>query len=302
MASEGVTLIGGSGFLGRRIAARLLGRGLRVRVAARNPDKVREALDDTDGLETVRADVRDEASVEAAVEGAETVINSVALYVERGDATFRAVHVEGAKHVAEATRQAGANRLLQISGIGAGTDATSSYVRCRAEGEATVRDAFPQATIFRPSAIFGPDDAFLNTFITIVRRFPVIALLGRGTARVQPVFVDDVAEAAARFAGGYGEEGQIYELGGPNIYSYRDFLRLIGHHVGRSPLLIPIPVGVWNGLAAAAKLLPNPPLTDAQVFLMSRDNIASPDLPNLRELGVTPTALETVLQEDFERR
>ena len=299
MVSRRVTLFGGSGFLGRRIAARLLERGLRVRVAARSPDRVREALEATEGLETVRADVRDQASMVTAVEGAETVINSVALYVEQGDTTFRAIHVEGARRVAEAARQAGATRLLQISGIGAGTDAPSSYVRCRAEGEASVREAFPQATVFRPSAIFGPDDAFLNTFVAIARRFPVIATLGRGTARVQPVFVGDVAEAAAGFAGGEGEDGQIYELGGPDIYSYRDFLQLIGRHVGRTPLLLPVPLAIWNGLATAAKLLPNPPLTDAQVFLMSRDNIASPDLPGLKELGVTPTSIETVLKSDF---
>ncbi len=299
MASGSVTLFGGNGFLGRRIAARLLERGLRVRVAARHPDKVRETLKAVEGLETIRADVRDEASVTAAVEGAEIVINSVALYVEQGEATFRAVHIEGARRVAEAARQAGAARLLQISGIGAGTDAPSNYVRCRAEGEAAVREAFPQATIFRPSAIFGPDDAFLNTFIKIVRRFPVIATLGRGTAQVQPVFVDDVGEAAARFAAGEGKEGQIYELGGPNIYTYRDFLQLIGRHVGRGPLLLPVPLAIWDGLATAAKLLPNPPLTDAQVFLMSRDNVASPDLPGLKELGVTPSSIETVLKADF---
>ncbi len=294
-----VTLFGGTGFLGRRIVARLLKRGLHVRVAARHPDKIRETFDTTEGLETIRADVRDEASVVAAVEGADTVINSVALYVEQGDATFRAVHVEGARRVAEASRQARTTRLLQISGIGAGTDAPSSYVRCRAEGEAAVREAFPQATIFRPSAIFGPDDAFLNTFVTIARRFPIIATLGRGTARVQPVCVDDVAEAAARFADGEGEAGQVYELGGPDVYSYRDFLRLIGRHVGRQPLLVPIPLAIWAGLATAAKLLPNPPLTDAQVFLMSRDNIASPNLPGLQDLGVTPTSIETVLKRDF---
>ena len=299
MASGLVTLFGGTGFLGRRIAARLLECGLRVRVAARHPERIREIFKSAEGLETVRADVRDEASVAAAVEGAETVINSVALYVEQGDATFRAIHVEGAWRVAEAAQQAGATKLLQISGIGAGTDAPSSYVRCRAEGEAAVREAFPQATIFRPSAIFGPDDAFLNTFVAIARRFPVIALLGRGTARVQPVFVDDVAEAVARFANGKGEAGQIYELGGPNIYSYRDFLQLIGRHVGRRPLLVPVPVAVWDGLATAAKLLPNPPLTDAQVFLMSQDNVASPDLPGLKDLGVTPTSIETVLKRDF---
>ena len=299
MASGLVTLFGGSGFLGRRIAARLLECGLSVRVAARSPDRVREALESTEGLETVRADVRDQASVVTAVEGAETVINSIALYVEQGDTTFRAIHVEGARRVAEAARQAGATRLLQISGIGAGTDAPSSYVRCRAEGEASVREAFPQATVFRPSAIFGPDDAFLNTFVAIARRFPVIATLGRGMARVQPVFVGDVAEAAARFAGGEGEDGQIYELGGPDIYSYRDFLQLIGRHVGRRPLLLPVPLAVWDGLAAAAKLLPNPPLTDAQVFLMSRDNVASPDLPGLKDLGITPTSIETVLKRNF---
>ena len=299
MASGRVTLFGGTGFLGRRIAARLLDHGFSVRVAARRPHKVRETLESTDRLEAARADVSDEASVVTAVEGAETVINSVSLYVEKGDSTFHTIHVEGARRVAEAARQAGATRLLQISGIGAGTDAPSSYVRCRAEGEAAVREAFPQATIFRPSAIFGPDDAFLNTFVTIARRFPVIALLGRGTARVQPVFVDDVAQAAARFADGAGDAGQVYELGGPSIYNYRDFLQLIGRHVGRRPLLLPVPLAVWNGLASAAKLLPNPPLTDAQVFLMSRDNVASPDLPGLKELGVTPTSIETVLERDL---
>ncbi len=298
MPSGHVTLFGGTGFLGRRIAAQLLDRGLEVRIACREPQRSRANHDISGRLETVEADVRDDASVTAAVEGAKAVINAVGLYVERGKETFEAIHVDGARRVAEVAQQAGVERLLHISGIGAAADSPSSYVRCRAQGEAAVREAFAEATIFRPSALFGRDDAFLTTFISLTRRLPVLPLFGRGATRLQPVFVDDVAEAACRVATGEAAAaGRIYELGGPDILSYRDFLRLIGRHVGRKRLLVPVPFAIWDGLAALAGLLPSPPLTDAQVALMKQDNIAAPDLPGLKELGVTPTTLKTVLKE-----
>ena len=201
MATGLVTVFGGTGFLGRRIVARLLERDLEVRVASRSADAAGLPEGAARRVDLLEADVRDRAAVQAAVTGARAAVNAVGLYVEQGDATFHAVHVEGAKNLALACRQAGVERLLHLSGIGADPASRSPYVSCRGAGEAAVRGAFEDATIFRPSAMFGRDDAFLNALRGIVRRAPVIPLFGSGATRLQPVCVDDFAEAAARVVG-----------------------------------------------------------------------------------------------------
>ena len=193
--SEVITIFGGTGFLGRRIVQALLARGAIVRVAARHPDRI--AVSETsDQLERVAADITDEASVRAAVGGAVAVANAVSLYVERGDATFDAVHLDGARRVAEAAAREGA-RLLHLSGIGSDADAASPYVSARGRGENAVRAACNGAIVFRPCVMIGAGDAFLTTLTGLVRRLPVFPLFGDGSTRLQPAFVGDVAEAAA---------------------------------------------------------------------------------------------------------
>jgi NADH dehydrogenase len=299
MPIEKVTVFGGTGFLGRRIVARLLGRGLEVRVASRGSVTGVSPAPAGGKLTAVRADVRDTTSVVAAVSGVQGVVNAVGLYVEHGAATFHAIHVEGAGKVADACRRAGVERLVHLSGIGADATARSAYVRCRGEGEAAVRQAFDQATILRPSVMFGSDDGFLNTLLALVRRLPAIPLFGQGETKLQPVFVEDVAEAAVRILIRDAQPAELYALGGSQVYSYRQLLELVMGHAGRRPRLVPLPFAIWDSLALAASLLPTPPLTEGQVSLMKQHNTAPPDLPGLDSLGIEPTPLTEILARDF---
>lgn len=290
-----VTVFGGSGFLGTEIVWRLMAEAITVRVAVRHPDRVRERLRQSNALQPVHADVRDETSVASAVEGADAVVNAVGLYVEEGAETFAAIHEAGARTVAHRSAIGGVPRLVHISGIGADIRSPSRYVRARGKGEALVKDAFPRATILGPSVLFGPEDKFLNTFARIARTTPVFPLFGRGQTQLQPVYVGDVADAVLNALTHPSAPGNIYELGGPQIYSYRALMELVLERVDRRCMMLPVPFPAWQMLAALASLLPRPPLTRAQVTLMKQDNVVSEDALSLEQLGIHATALESIL-------
>ena len=247
-----ITVFGGSGFLGRRIVRRLVAGGARVRVAVRHPERASqmEGAAGEGTVELVRADVWDEKTVARAVRDSESIINTVGHYVEKSGATFDAVHGQGALHVARQAGEAGVRRLIHISGLGADPSSDSPYVRARGIGETLVREAFVDATILRPSVIFGPEDAFFNRLSDMARLAPVLPLFGRGMTKLQPVFVDDVAEACARALAEPVTAGKVYELGGPGVYTYADLLRLIMERTGRKRLLVAVPFFVWEGMAA----------------------------------------------------
>ena len=295
-----VTVFGGSGFLGRRIVETLAGRGDAVRLVTRHPERgqAREAAGrlGPGTVHPVEADVLDAASVAVAVAGADAVVNAVGLYAERGEATFTAVHVDGARRVAAAAKDAGAARLVHLSGIGADKHSPSPYVRSRGRGEVVVREAFPAATLFRPSAMFAADGGLLTTVVGLVRRSPVVPLFGRGETRLQPVFAGDVAAAVGAALDAHWASGSVLELGGPEILTYRMLLERAMAATGRRRLLLPVPFAAWTALAAAGRLLPTPPLTEGQVALMLKDNVASTELPGLEALGITPTPLDPVLR------
>ena len=297
MTSNVVTVFGGSGFLGRRIVERLAAAGNHVRVAVRHPDRASfPRQTDRDGrIELVRADVWDEATVAPAVAGAGSAINTVGHYVEKSGATFDDIHGRGALHVARQAKRAGAERLIHISGLGADPESESPYVRARGIGERLVKDAFDDVTILRPSVIFGPGDAFLNRLAALAQQSPVLPLFGRGRTRLQPVFAGDVAEACEKALADPSARGGVYELGGPQVYAYRELVRLVVDGIGRRTVLLPVPFLVWDVLAAAAALHPAPPLTRDQVTLMKRDNIVAPQALTLEALGIRPTPVEEVL-------
>jgi uncharacterized protein YbjT (DUF2867 family) len=294
-----VTVFGGTGFLGRRIVERLLDAGCHVRIAARHPRRWTGAEGRAAQIEAFPADLRDDGAVAAAAAGTDAVVNAVSLYWEHGGATFRAIHVDGARRVAEAARANDVHCLLHLSGIGADSGSDSPYVRSRGEGEEAVRAAFGRAVIFRPSVMFGADDALLNGLLPLIRRAPLLPLFGRGRCRLQPVFVGDVAAAAVQAIVTPDLRGQVFEVGGPEVFTYRELIEMLAAKVGRRRLLLPLPYGVWSVLAALSAALPVPPLTEGQVTLMKRDNLAAPDLPGLAALGVLPTSIETVLKRDF---
>jgi len=293
-----VTVLGGTGFLGRRVVRHLLDHGFAVRAASRRPERVASLFGPGDARpEALRTDVHDEPSVAAALDGAQGVVNAISLYVESGGReTFRAVHIEAAAAVARLAREAGAERLVHVSGIGADPDSSSGYIGARGLGEAAVRRAFPEATIVRPAVVFGPDDAFLTTLARLLRALPVHPMFGRGRTRLQPVHVADVAEAITRILeDAPGTIRPCYEFGGARVYTYADLLRTVAGGIGVRARLVPVPFALWEALARMAEFLPGAPLTRNQVALMRRHNVASGSLPGLQDLGIRPTAVEDVL-------
>ncbi|GAB2788529.1 complex I NDUFA9 subunit family protein [Halomonas shantousis] len=290
MAKRIVTVFGGTGFLGRCIVRRLADAGITVRIAARHSHRV-----DVPGtVEFQPTDVRDEAAVAQALQGAEAAVNAVSLYVERRGLSFDDIHVVAAERIARLAAQAGVATLVHISGLGVSTTSSSAYVRARAQGEQRVRAAFAQAVVLRPSVIFGPDDAFLSA-LEGMTRLPVIPLFGDGRVRLQPVHVDDVAAAVGRVVEWPAAAGRVFELGGAQAYRYRDILQAVLKSHDRQRPLLPVPFAVWHRLAALGSLLPNPPLTRDQVTLMESDNVVGQGADTFQTLGITPRSLEAAL-------
>jgi uncharacterized protein YbjT (DUF2867 family) len=292
-----VVVFGGTGFLGRRLVHRLAAEGAVVRVAVRHPDGARSALPaaDLDQVTFFRADVRDQTSVAAAIAGADAVVNTVSAYLEKGGVTFETVHVQGAEMVARVAVRLGVVRLVLISGLGADPQSRSPYIRSRGRGELAVQQAFPDATIVRPSAMFGPGDALFSTLANLARLLPVLPLIGGGRTRLQPVYVEDVAEAVTRILADPGTVGRTYELAGPEVYTLRDLVRFTLRVIGKRRLLMPVPFAVAKIQARLFELLPSPPLTTSQVDLLKVDSVASGTVPGLRELAIRPKAVEEVV-------
>ncbi|MGH9892846.1 MAG: complex I NDUFA9 subunit family protein [bacterium] len=293
MGDVEVTVFGGTGFLGRGIVARLAAAGTRVRVAVRHTT---EGIPPQGGdIEVVYADVRDGETVAQAVRDSDAVVNAVGLYVERGEATFQAVHIDGAQEVARAAREAGIGCLVHISGIGADVNSESSYVRSRAVGERAVRETCPGAIILRPSVLFGRGDALFRSVAAITRISPVFPLFGDGSTRLQPVFVGDVAEAVVKAIRPPSTRGKVYELGGPRVYHYRELVELVLAHLKRRRVLVPVPFFVWEIQATLLGVLPNPALTRDQVILMRKDNVVSDTELTFADLCITPRSVEMEL-------
>ena len=297
MASKRVTVFGGSGFLGRQIVKSLAAEGVSIRVAVRHPERASflERMGRDGQIERVRADVWEESTVARAVKESTWVINTVGHYVEKSGATFDAIHGQGAHNVARQAGNAGVERLIHISGVGADPASDSPYVRARGIGEDLVKGAFEGVTILRPSVIFGPDDSFFNTLAGLARQMLVLPLFGTGRTKLQPVFVGNVAEACVRVLADPSTQGKLYELGGPRIYTYKALMNLVLEHVGKRRVLVPVPFFVWDALAALLSVLTNPPLTRDQVKLMKIDNVVGEAALTLEDLGIEPTSVEEVL-------
>ena len=291
-----VVVFGGTGFLGRRAVRHLRRREFSVRVASRHPDRGRELFGSDDSqIESIEANIHSEPSIARAVAGAYGVVNAVSLYVERGRETFHSVHVEAAHRIAAQAQQAGIERLVHVSGIGSDATSSSLYIRKRGEGESAVRAAFAGAVVVRPAVMFGSDDTFITTILGLLRRFPVYPMFGQGLTRVQPAYVEDVGEAIARVLQGSGT-GTAFECGGPRVYAYKELVGAIAREAGVSPILLPVPFAAWHALSRILAVLPSPPITRDQVALMQVDNIQSPDMPGFEQLGISPRAVEEIIQ------
>jgi NADH dehydrogenase len=295
-----VTVFGGSGFVGTQVVQQLARAGYRIRVAVRRPDLAGavRTLGTVGQIVPIQANLRNRDSVAAAVRGATVVVNLAAIGIERGKQRFRAVNVMGARHVAEAARAAGAETLIHMSVLGADETSPSLFARSRALGEAEVKAAFPGAIIFRPSLVFGVDDAFFNTLGRLARILPVMPLFS-GKTQFQPVYVGDVAEAVAAAARGEVKPGRVYELGGPEVVSHRALVERVLRHANRKRPILPLPDFVGSLVALPMQLLPRPLLTGDQLRLLAVDNVvsaaASKDKRTLAGIGIAPTPLDAVL-------
>ena len=272
-----ITVIGGSGFIGRHIVRKLAKRGYRVRVACRRPDLAGHLvpLGSPGQVVPMQANVRFPASLTAACEGALAVINLPAVLYSSGAQSFDALHIFGAEAVAKAAKAAKANMLVHFSSIGANSESSSAYQRTKAEGEAKAKSSFHNAIVIRPSIVFGPEDNFFNKFAAMARFSPALPLIGGGTTKFQPVFAGDVAEAVATLVDRGVANGKTYELGGPDVMSFRQILEFILETVQRKRLLVPLPFPVATLIGAVAGLLPNPALTMDQVESLKTDNVVS---------------------------
>ncbi len=297
MARGLVTVFGGSGFLGRYIVQRLARAGWQVRVAVRRPNEALflKTAGDVGQVTPVAANIRDEASVKAAVAGADAVVNLVGILYQSGRQSFDAVQAKGAARVAAAAKAAGARRFVQMSAIGADTQSDSLYARSKGEGEQAVKLAFPGATILRPSIVFGPEDDFFNRFARMALMSPALPLIGGGHTKFQPVYVDDVAHAVERALADASTEGKTYELGGPRAYSFRALMEMLLKGIGRCRLLVPLPFPLAKLKASFLQLLPIKLLTVDQVRLLEHDNVVKSGALTLSDLGIQPTALDAIL-------
>ena len=297
MAYSVVTVFGGAGFLGRPIVNALARQGAHVRVACRRPDEALRCkpMGDVGQVAPVAANIRDDASVAAAVDGADAVINLVGILYESGRQRFDAVHRDGAGRIARAAASAGVAQLVHVSAIGADPQAASHYARSKGDGEQAAKAAFDKAVILRPSILFGADDQFFNRFAALARVSPVLPLIGGGHTRFQPAFVSDVAEAVVSVLTNPDTAGRTYELGGPEIYSFRQLLELLLTVIDRKRLFIPVPF--WAAMVNAffLELYPVPLLTRDQVRLLRRDNVVTEGVAGFADLGISPTAPEVIL-------
>jgi uncharacterized protein YbjT (DUF2867 family) len=290
------TVFGGSGFIGRYVVKRLAHQGYVVRVPVRDPEAALflKPMGAVGQVVPLYASVTNEPTVHRAIEGAEIVVNLVGVLTESPTASFQAIHAGGSERIARIAAASGAGRLIQISAIGADPSSPSRYAATKGEAEQAVLAAFPEATILRPSLVFGLEDKFFNRFAEIARLAPFMPVIS-GDTKMQPVFVIDVADAVMAALGSPATRGKIYELGGPRVWTFREILGFILKETRRDKKLVDIPMGIARIQASILQHVPGKPLTPDQLLMLSKDNVVSPGALGLADLGVTPTPVELVV-------
>lgn len=299
-----VTVFGGSGFVGRSIVRALAQEGYLVRVACRRLELAErcKTAGDVGQVTLMRANLRMPQSVAAAVAGSQAVINAAGIPFQRGRQRYQAVHVDGARTIAEAARAAGVLRLVHVSGIGAdGRGSKNPYIRSKVDAEDAIIAGFDSATILRPSVVFGPDDVMFNRMAKIAAQAPFLPVVGNGHAKVQPVFAGDVGAAAVAVLARPDTAKSVFELGGPKVYTYREIAALTLREIARDKPIIGVPAGLMKIAGWFAEFLPVPPLTHDQVDLLTSDNVVRGGAKTLADLGIVPTAAEVILPTYLDR-
>ena len=308
MSIKQVTVFGGSGFVGRAIVRALAQEGYQVRIACRRIELAErtKTAGDVGQITLMRTNLRVPASVVAAIAGSQAVVNASGIAFQRGRQKYQSVHVEGAKTIAEAAKAAGVQRLVHMSGIGADQrNSTNKYIRSKVDAEDAIVGGFTDATILRPSVIFGPEDAMFNRMAQIAAKAPFLPVVGDGSAKVQPVYVGDVGSAVVAVLERPETAKTVFELGGPRVYTYREIAALVLREIDRHKRIVGIPAGLMRiaGFFAqqSAILGLTPPITADQIDLLITDNVARPGAPGLAALGIEPTAAEAILPMYLDR-
>jgi uncharacterized protein YbjT (DUF2867 family) len=303
MKRHQIAVLGGSGFIGRYVVKRLAERGEVVAVGGRHAADARflQLKGEVGQVGLFNIAIDNEALLPAFLAGKDALINCVGILQQRGAQQFDLVHHAAPARLARLAREAGIERLIHLSAIGADPRSTSAYARSKAAGEQAVKDAFPTATILRPSVVFGPEDDFFNRFAALAVMSPVLPLIGGGETRFQPVYVGDVADAVIRALDDPAAAGRTYELGGPKIYTFRALLELMLAEIRRHRHFIDLPFGLAAFQARLMSLLPHPPLTPDQVEMLRRDNVVSSGALTLATLGIEPVAVEAIIPAYLDR-
>ncbi|ADM09141.1 NADH-ubiquinone oxidoreductase 39 kDa subunit precursor, putative [Parvularcula bermudensis HTCC2503] len=305
MAAKIVTVLGASGFLGRHVVRELANHGWRIRAAVRRPNNAHflKPLGKLGQIDIVQANIRERMSVAEAVEGANAVVNLVGILAPEGQQTFESVQVQGARNVAEMAARADITNVVHVSAIGADPASDSVYARTKAAGEAAVKEAIPGAAILRPSIVFGPQDDFFNRFASMAQMSPVLPLIS-GQTRFQPIYVDNVADCVAAALDDLDLRGRTYELGGPEIMTFKELMQLMLKIIGRRRILLPTPLPVASLIGNVGDVVGSlpfvtPPLTSDQVKLLRRDNVVGltkdETLGTIEDFGISPETLEAIL-------
>ena len=297
VTSKLVTVFGGSGFVGRHIVRALANDGWRIRVAVRRPNCAHflKPMGRVGQIQLLKTNVLDDAQVSEALRDADAAVNLVGILAQSGRQRFDAVHIAAAERVAKGVKAAGVTRLIHFSALGANANAPARYFRTKAEGEARVRAAFADATIFRPALLFGPEDNFFNRFAALARLSPVLPLFGGGATRFQPVFVGDVAQAVARALRDPATAGTTYELAGPEVMNFNQVMVYVLHETRRKRILLPLPYWVARFDGAILQILPNAPLTLDQARMFETDTVLAGGMPGLPALGIAPVSVEAIV-------
>lgn len=303
MKQKVITVVGGTGFIGRYVVKQLAAAGYTIRVIARHPEAALhlKTAGNVGQIVLSAGNLNNPDSLFGKLDDSYAVINLVGILFERGRQRFSSLHAHGAEKLAQMASNCGVERFIQVSALGIDKATSSHYARTKLLGEKAVQAAFPEATLLRPSVIFGPEDHFFNRFARMAAFSPVLPLIGGGHTRFQPVYVADVARAIAACLEKPETRGQAYELVGPHVYSFRQILEYVLKITGRRRLLLPVPYGIASMMGAMAELSPAPQLTRDQVRLLKYHNVASPGAQGFAQLGITPTAVEIIVPEYLAR-
>lgn len=303
MSQAIIAIFGGTGFLGRYTVKRLADAGYRLRIFSRHPEKAHHLrpLGTVGQLSFEYADINKPETYEDKLDDVHGIVNLVGILFEGGGQKFAGLHAQGAERIAQSAAKAGVEKLVHVSALGVDKADRSKYARTKFAGEKAITEAFPKATILRPSVLFGPEDDFFNMFACMARFSPALPLVGGGKTKFQPVYVDDVAKAICKAMEDETAQGKTYELGGQDVMSFKALLEYMLEKLGKKRSLVPLPFALAKTMGAFAQFLPKPPLTSDQVTLLKYDNVVDEDALTLSDLNIEATSMDSIVPDYLQR-